>query len=230
MRNVAIISDLGTHRIVSRPRAVTVTGTTSGDFYTDDVGGKWRYEYQSSGSLWGQTRGITNLYGGVTTAWYDQSAFSSHPSALEAKMDTMATTWTDTHASDATPADTTPSDATPSDTTPTGGGDTTPSGGSSTTPRPKAKAGASAKPGTAPVAKAASGSSSLLIAGLIAIPLAVGAIWMWMRSSAAASASPHPHTPAPTPAPTPALAPAPSSGAASPPLLSASSSNFGGVL
>lgn len=225
-RNMAIVSDLCAHRIASRPRAVTVTGTDVGSgFYKDDEGGMWKYETKA-GFPFGQVRGSTDQYGGITTAWYDRGAFDDHPDALNAKMDTMASTWVDTSVDSPTSGDTgaegdsTPADATPSDTTPSSG-------------KPKPKAGMTAKPapkagGGAPVAKAASGSSSLLIAGLIAIPLAVGAIWMWMRSSAAASSSARAPTPAPTPPAPAALAPAPSS-AASPPLLSATSS-VGGVL
>lgn len=225
-RNMAIVSDLCAHRIASRPRTVTVTGTDVGsDFYKDDEGGMWKYEYQFWGSTFGQTRGVTKQYGGITTAWFDRDVGVDHPDALKAKMDTMASTWVDTSVDSPTSGDTDPTgggdDSTPADATPS---DKTPSEA-----KPKPKSGMTAKPtpkagGGAPVAKAASGSSSLLIAGLIAIPLAIGAIWMWMRSSAASGAS----APAPTPPAPAALAPAPSS-AASPPLLSAAAS-VGGVL
>jgi len=185
MRDMAIVSDLCAHR-VQRASRNRVGGTVMGDFYKDDQGGMWKYEYKSSGYAWGQTRASTDKYGGITTDWYDQSAFNSHPDALNAKMDTTASTWTDTSVDSPTSGDTGPTgggDSTPADTTP-GGGDTTPS----TTPKPKA--GMTAKPapkagGGAPVAKASS-STGIVVAALIAIPLAIGALWAW-KSSAAAS-------------------------------------------
>jgi len=77
-----------------RPRVVvSVSGAVLGDdFYKDDMGGLWKYEYQESGSMVvpGKTRASTDQYGGVTTAWYDNTLFNSHPDALNADIESKA--------------------------------------------------------------------------------------------------------------------------------------------